>query len=74
MWLIGSKENIGAYISKVDAYNGYEGNSTVTWGEPRKHPNKELYAVQKNMSVAPDTNFTEKQELPDDWQPDDQTL
>jgi hypothetical protein len=71
MWLIGSKNNIQAYISKVDAYNGYKGDTTRTWGEPRKHPNKELYAVQKNMSVEPDSQLEEKEELPSDWQAKD---
>jgi len=71
MWLIGSKENIQAYIAKVDKHEGFTGNLTKTWAEPRKHPNKELYAVQKNMSVEPDSNLEEKEELPSDWQPDD---
>jgi len=74
MYLIGSKENIQAYIAKVDSYNQYEGNSTNTWGEPRKHPTKDFYAVKKNMSVTPDDSLTQKEELPDDWQPDDQTI
>jgi len=68
MYLIGSKKEIQAYITKVDAYSGYEGDNTATWGEPRKHPSKELYAVQKNMSVEPDSQLTEKKELPSDWQ------
>jgi hypothetical protein len=71
MYLIGNKTEIQAYINKVDAYNGYEGDTTRTWGEPRKHPDKELYAVQKNMSVEPDSDLTQKEELPSDWQPDD---
>lgn len=71
MYLIGSKKDIEAYISKVDAYNGYKGDTTATWGEPRKHPNKELYAVMKNNSVEPDSQLKEKEELPSDWQPDD---
>jgi len=74
MYLIGSKENIQNYILKVDNYNNYQNDKTATWGEPRKHPTKDLYAVQKNPSVAPDTNFTEKQELPADWYPDDETV
>jgi hypothetical protein len=71
MYLIGDKTDIEAYIAKVDAYNGYKGDTTATWCEPRKHPNKELYAVQKNMSVAPDSTMTEKEELPGDWYPDE---
>jgi len=71
MYLIGGKSEIQAYINKVDAYNGYEGDNTATWAEPRKHPNKELYAVIKNESVEPDSNLEEKEELPSDWQPDD---
>jgi len=71
MWLIGSKSKVQAYIDKVDAYNGYQGDNTATWAEPRKHPNKELYAVQKNMSVEPDSNLEEKEELSSDWQPED---
>jgi len=71
MWLIGSKTDIQGYISKVDAYNGYKGDTTATWAEPRKHPNKELYAVMKNNSVEPDSNLEEKEELPSDWQEDD---
>jgi len=68
MWLIGGKKDIEAYISKVDAHNGYKGDTTATWGEPRKHPDKELYAVQKNMSVEPDSSLEQKEELPSDWQ------
>jgi hypothetical protein len=71
MWLIGSKSKVEQYISKVDNYNGYTGDKTATWGEPRKHPTKELYAVQKNMSVEPDSQLEEKEELPSDWQAKD---
>jgi hypothetical protein len=73
MWLIGSKENIEAYISKVDNYNGYKGDKTATWAEPRKHPDKNLYTVMKNPSVPPDTELTQKETLPDDWSPDKKT-
>jgi len=74
MYLIGSKENIQAYIAKVDNAEGFTGNLTNTWGQPRKHPTKDLYAVPKNNSVQPDSQLTEKEELPEDWQPDDQTI
>jgi len=69
MWLIGSKSDIESYITKVDNYNQYEGNKTATWGKPRKHPTKDLYAVMKNMSVTPDDSLTQKEDLPDDWTP-----
>jgi len=71
MWLIGSRENIQAYIAKVDEHKGFTGNLTKSWAEPRKHPSKELYAVPKNESVQPDTQLTEKEQLPEDWFPDD---
>jgi len=71
MWLIGSKENIQAYIAKVDKHEGFAGNLTKSWAEPRKHPDKDLYAVMKNMSVTPDDSLTQKEELPSDWQEDD---
>jgi len=71
MWLIGSKENTKSYIAKVDKQKGFSGNITTTWAEPRKHPTKDVYAVQKNMGVEPDSNLEEKEELPSDWQPDD---
>jgi len=71
MWLIGSKENVEAYIAKVDKFEGFTGNLTKTWAEPRKHPDKDLYACPKNESVQPDSNLTEKEELPSDWYPDD---
>jgi len=71
MWLIGSKENIQAYIAKVDKFEGFTGNLTKSWAEPRKHPSRELYAVPKNNSVKPDSQITEKEELPSDWFPDD---
>jgi len=70
-WLIGTKENIESYIAKVDNYEGFTGNLTKSWAEPRKHPNKDLYAVPKNNSVEPDSQLTEKEELPEDWFPDD---
>jgi len=71
MWLIGSKENIQAYIVNVDKFEGFTGNLTKSWAEPRKHPDKDLYAVPKNNSVQPDSNLTEKEQLPEDWFPDD---
>jgi len=71
MYLIGSKENIKAYIAKVDQHEGFTGNVTKSWGEPRKHPDKDLYACPKNNSVEPDSQLTEKEELPSDWFPDD---
>jgi len=71
MYLIGSKENIKAYIAKVDKAEGFMGNVTKTWAEPRKHPDKDLYACPKNKSVEPDSQLTEKEELPEDWLPDD---
>jgi len=71
MWLIGSKENIKAYIAKVGKHEGFAGNLTKSWAEPRKHPDKDLYAVPKNNSVEPDTHLTEKEQLPSDWFPDD---
>jgi len=74
MWLIGSKENIQAYIAKVDKFEGFTGNLTNTWAEPRKHPDKELYACPTNNSVEPDSQLTEKQELSSDWYPDDETI
>jgi len=67
MWLIGSKTNIQAYIAKVDKFNQYQGDKTVTWAVPTKHKNKELFAVIKNESVEPETNLEQKQELPNDW-------
>jgi hypothetical protein len=71
MWLIGSKENTKSYIAKVDKRKGFTGNVTATWATPRKHPTKDLYAVQKNISVDPDSDLTQKEELPSDWQADD---
>jgi len=71
MYLIGSKENIQAYIAKVDKFEGFTGNLTNTWAEPRKHPDKELYACPKNESMEPDSNLTETEQLPEDWQTDD---
>jgi len=68
MYLIGSKSKVQTYIAKVDKHEGFTGDITKTWAEPRKHPSKELYAVQKNMSVEPDSNLEEKEELPSDWQ------
>jgi len=71
MWIICSKENIESYIAKVDNYEGFTGNLTKSWAEPRKHPSKELYACPKNESVQPDSQLTEKEQLPEDWQQDD---
>jgi len=71
MWLIGSKSKVEKYIAKVDSFEGFTGNLTKSWAEPRKHPDKDLYAVPKNNSVQPDSQLTEKEELPSDWQPDD---
>jgi len=71
MWLIGSKSKVQAYIAKVDKHEGFTGDLTNTWAEPRKHPDKDLYAVPKNNSVQPDSNLTEKEQLPSDWYPDD---
>jgi len=71
MWVISTKENIENYIAKVDKFEGFTGNLTKSWAEPRKHPSKELYAVPKNNSVQPDSQLTEKEQLPEDWQPDD---
>jgi len=70
MYLIGSKTDIKNYITKVDKHEGFTGNLTKSWAEPRKHPSKELYAVPKNNSVQPDSQLTEKQQLPEDWFPD----
>lgn len=71
MYLIGSKTDIEAYIAKVDNFEGFTGNLTKSWAEPRKHPSKERYAVPKNNSVQPDSQLTEKEQLPEDWQQDD---
>jgi len=71
MYLIGSKSKIEQYIAKVDKAEGFTGNVTKTWTEPRKHPSKDLYACPKNESVEPDSNLEEKEELPSDWQEDD---
>jgi len=71
MWLIGSKSKVQAYIAKVDKAEGFTGNLTKSWAEPRKHPSKELYACPKNKSVQPDSKLTEKEQLPEDWFPDD---
>jgi len=71
MWLIGSKTDIENYIAKVDKHEGFTGNLTKSWAEPRKHPAKELYACPKNESVQPDSQLTEKEQLPEDWFPDD---
>jgi hypothetical protein len=74
MYLIGSKSKIEQYIAKVDKAEGFTGNVTKTWAEPRKHPSKDLYACPKNESVEPDSNLEEKEELPSDWQPDDEII
>jgi hypothetical protein len=71
MWLIGTKTKIQGYIDKVDAYNKYEADTTESWGEPWPNKDKTQYAVMKNESVEPDSQLTEKEELPSDWQPDD---
>jgi len=71
MWLIGTKENIKSYIAKVDKAEGFTGNLTKSWAEPRKHPSKELYACPKNSRVQPDSQLTEKEQLPEDWFADD---
>jgi len=70
-YLIGTKQQVTSYIAKVDSRKGFSGNVTATWAEPRKHPTEDKYAVQKNMSVEPDSQLEEKEELPSDWQPDD---
>jgi len=71
MWLIGSKTDIEQYIAKVDKHEGYTGDLTKSWAEPRNHPTKDLYACPKNNSVEPHSQLTEKEELPSDWFPDD---
>lgn len=71
MWLIGSKESIENYIAKVNQHEGFTGNLTNSWAEPRKHPTKDLYACPKNQNVEPDSKLTEKEQLPEDWYPDD---
>jgi len=68
MWIIGAKENIQAYIAKVDKHECFTGNLTKSWAEPRKHPTKDLYAVPKNNRVQPDSQLTEAEQLPEDWQ------
>jgi len=70
MWLIGSKSKVEQYIAKVDKFEGYTGNLTKSWAEPRKHPDKDLYACPKNESVEPDSNLTETEQQPEDEQPD----
>jgi len=70
MWLIGTKQDIENYIAKVNNFEGFTGNLTKSWAEPRKHPDKELYTCPKNESVQPDSQLTEKEQLPEDWQPD----
>jgi len=69
-WLIGSKSKVEQYIAKVDKFEGYTGNLTKSWAKPRKHPDKDLYACPKNNSVQPDSDLTEKEQLPSDWYAD----
>jgi len=70
-YLTGTKQQVTSYIDKVDKHEGFTGNLTKSWAEPRKHPTKDLYAVPKNNSVQPDSDLTEKEQLPSDWYPDD---
>jgi len=73
-WLIGSKSKVEQYIDKVDKHEGFAGDITKSWAKPRKHPSKKLYAVPKNNRVQPDSQLTEKEQLPEDWLSDDQTI
>ena len=71
MYLIGTKTQAEAYNQKATKQIGHSGNSTQQWATPRKHPTKDKYAIQKAPGIEPDSQLTEKEELPSDWYPDD---
>ena len=68
-WLIGSKSNVELYSANVVNAQAFPGNVTKTWAEPRKHPDKDKYAVQKHANIQPDSDMKEVEELPADWYP-----
>ena len=74
MHLIGTKQQAEEYNGKATKAIGHSGDSTQRWATPRKHPDMDKYAIQKAPGIEPDSQLTEKEELPEDWQPDDETI
>jgi hypothetical protein len=71
MWLIGTKKQAEAYNAKATKAIGHSGNSTQQWATPRKHPDKDKYAIKKAGNIQPDSDMKEVEELPSDWFPKD---
>ena len=69
MHLIGTKQQAEEYNGKATKAIGHSGDSTQRWATPRKHPDKDKYAIQKAGNIHPDSDMKEVEELPADWYP-----
>ena len=63
-YITNTKSEAEAYNTACTTAHGHNGSTTSRWAEVRKHPTKELFAIQKG-AVHSDMEVVE--ELDDTW-------
>ena len=69
MWYVGTKKDCNAYDKKVTSALGFNGNRTANWANPRRHPEKSIFAIYAHNTILPDEGSGLKlvEQLTDDW-------
>jgi len=64
MYYTGTKKQCSAYNDKVTKAEKYKGE-TQRWATPRKHPEKNIWAISKHPKYDSDMEILKQ--LPKDW-------
>ena len=67
-YLISTKTDCENYDKYVSDKIGVDGTRVVNWANPRKHPDKNEWAIQVHDSYPPESGNVVS-ELPEDWTP-----
>jgi len=66
-YITNTKAEAEAYNTACTTAHGHNGSTTSSWARVKKHPTKELYAIQKGVVKS---NMELVEELTQDWFPD----
>ena len=69
MWYVGTKKSCEAYDKKVSEAIGFDGNRTANWANPRRHPEKSIFAIDAHNTILPDegSKLRKVELLTEDW-------
>ena len=68
-YYVGTKKDCNAYDEKVTSALGFDGNKTANWANPRRHPEKSIFAIYAHNTILPDegSKLRKVELLTEDW-------